>query len=532
MHLQFIGAAHEVTGSCFLLETNGRRILIDCGMHQGGDFGYEEIFFNPKTIDYVLLTHAHIDHSGNLPLLYKNGFNGAIYATEATSELCEIMLKDSAYIQEQEAEWKNRKKKRAGGGKVEPAYTIADAEGVLALFNNTSYEQPFTLFPGVQVRYFDAGHILGSSSIEVIVTEGENTETIVFSGDIGSTGQPLIHNPTLPTKADYVLIESTYGDRLHENKAFRLETFVQVIQETLDAGGNVVIPSFAVGRTQELLYFLRQIKEEHLVKGHGVFPVYLDSPLAIEATHVFHENSYDYYDEEAIAFIKKGINPLSFPGLHMSITSDDSKAINFDETPKVIISASGMCEAGRIRHHLKHNLWRPESTIIFSGYQAKGTLGRILQDGAEKVKLFGEEIMVQAKLVSLPGMSAHADRDELLTWLSTLEKAPKRIFTVHGEPETVELFAQTIYDIYGYPATAPFTGEQHDLSRDVRTKAGFLPQRSGEKQPGSKAQGLFGELQLVGTELQKLIEKQEGIPNKELRQFTNEIQKLIEKWNK
>ena len=383
MKITFLGAAHEVTGSCTLLEACGRKILIDCGMEQGPDI-YEncELPVHPAHIDFVLLTHAHIDHSGKLPLLIKNGFYGTVFATTATRNLCAIMLADAAHIQEAEAAWKNRKAKRSGEEGYTPMYTLEDVQELMPCFRTVDYGEPVEPCNGIRVEFFDAGHLLGSASIEVWLTEGDITKKIVFSGDIGNTDQPLIKDP-IPTKeADYVVMESTYGDRLHsKEKIDYVAELSAVIRETFAKGGNVVIPSFAVGRTQEMLYFLRKIKADNLVPEFPKFEVYVDSPLAVEATGIFQKNIYGCFDEEALELVRNGINPLSFPGLKLAITSEESKQINFDEKPKVIISASGMCEAGRIRHHLKHNLWRPECTILFVGYQAVGTLGRALIDG-------------------------------------------------------------------------------------------------------------------------------------------------------
>ena len=392
MKITFIGATHEVTGSCYYLEAAGRKFLVDYGMEQGPNY-YENVPVPvaPGELDFVLLTHAHMDHSGNLPALYAKGFQGPVYATEATSHLCDIMLRDSAHIQMFEAEWRNRKGKRQGKPEYIPAYTMEDAMGVIRNFVGRPYNEAFSPAEGISVRFIDAGHLLGSASIELTVTENGKEEKIVFSGDIGNINQPLIKDPEYLDMADYVVMESTYGDRSHGEKPDYVGLLAKVIQETFDRGGNLVIPSFAVGRTQEMLYFIRQIKEEGRIHGHDGFEVYVDSPLANEATTIFSEHKYDCFDEEAMELINKGINPISFPGLKISVTSDDSRAINFDDEPKVIISASGMCDAGRIKHHLKHNLWNEKCTVMFVGYQAIGTLGRALLEGAQDVKLFVAE---------------------------------------------------------------------------------------------------------------------------------------------
>ena len=404
MKLTFIGAAHEVTGSCHYLEVAGKHMLIDYGMEQGvNTFENAELPVAEAMIDYVFLTHAHVDHSGMLPLLYARGFRGQIFTTDASADLCGIMLRDCAHIQTMEAEWKNRKlRRKAGAQLVEPVYTMEDAEGCIKKIVPCHYDDIIEVCENVKIRFTDIGHLLGSASIEVWATENGTTRKLVFSGDIGNKEQPLLRDPIYTKEADYVIMESTYGNRNHDKVDLDyVAELAAILKETFDKGGNVVIPSFAVGRTQEMLYFLRQIKVNRLVEGHENFPVYVDSPMAVEATSVFTENRYSCFDEEAMEYVNAGINPISFGGLRLSITSDESKAINFDETPKVILSASGMCEAGRIRHHLKHNLWRPECTILFVGYQSVGTLGRAILEGAKEVKLFGEAIEVRAQIKSI-----------------------------------------------------------------------------------------------------------------------------------
>ena len=459
MRLTFLGATHEVTGSCYYLEAAGKKFLVDCGMEQGPNI-YENkpIPVPASQLDFVLITHAHIDHTGNLPLLYAHGFRGPIYMTPATVALSDIMLRDSAHIQLAEAEWRNRKNRRAGKEDYVTPYTMEDALGVIRLLEGIPYHQRVTLSDGIQIRFLDAGHLLGSASIELWLTEDGVTKKLLFSGDIGNIHQPLINDPEYPESADYVIMESTYGDRSHGPKPDYVPELAKIIQETLDRGGNLVIPSFAVGRTQEMLYFIREIKAEHLVHGHGEFPVYVDSPLAVEATNIFRDHQKECYDSDAAALLAQGINPILFPGLKLSITSDESKAINFNETPKVIISASGMCDAGRIKHHLKHNLWRQESTVLFVGYQAVGTLGRALIGGAKEVKLFQEEVHVNAHIIQFPGMSGHADQEGLLKWAGSLRAKPDRVFVTHGEDKVTEIFAEKLWDEFRYPAMAPFSG--------------------------------------------------------------------------
>ncbi len=533
MKLIFSGAAHEVTGSCHYLEACGKHILIDCGMEQGRDiYENKKIPISPAEVDYVFLTHAHIDHSGLLPLISAQGFKGSIFTTEATEQLCQIMLRDSAHIQEFEAEWKNRKAMRAGQDAVIPLYTMQDAERVLQQFVPCPYETVIEVASGIRIRFRDVGHLLGSASIEIWLVEEDVQKKIVFSGDIGNFNQPIIKDSMYVEDADYVVMESTYGDRTHGEKPDYVKELTRIIQETFDRGGNVVSPSFAVGRTQEMLYFLRQIKAEHLVSGHDNFDVYVDSPLAVEATNIFNKNIYSCFDEEAMALIKQGINPISFPGLKTSVTSDDSKAINFDEHPKVILSASGMCEAGRIRHHLKHNLWRQECTVLFVGYQAVGTLGRSLVEGASEVKLFGETIQVHAKIEQLTGISGHADKDGLIDWVRAIKNKPERIFIVHGEDSVTDSFAECLNKEYGYDAVAPYSGTEYDLlTNKCLVQAVGIPIEP-KKAAARRAISVFERLVAAGRRLMAVINRNEGGANKDLAKFTDQINNLCDKWDR
>ena len=535
MKIIFLGATHEVTGSCYYLEGAGRKFLVDCGMEQGPNYyENEELPVAPGDLDFVLLTHAHMDHSGNLPALYAKGFQGPVYATDATCNLCDIMLRDSAHIQLFEAEWRNRKGRRQGKEEFVPAYTMEDAMGVLKNFVECQYDRVIHPAEGISVRFVDAGHLLGSSSIEVKITEEGQEKTIVFSGDIGNTNQPLIRDPQYLHKADYVVMESTYGDRSHGERPDYVRLLAEVIQETFDRGGNLVIPSFAVGRTQEMLYFIRQIKEEKLVYGHDGFKVYVDSPLANEATSIFAEHTYDCYDEEAMELIHKGINPISFPGLKTSITSDDSKAINFDEDCKVIISASGMCDAGRIKHHLKHNLWNEKNTILFVGYQAIGTLGRSLLEGATDIKLFGEPVHVAAKILQMPGISGHADVNGLLDWAKAFEEKPKKVFVTHGEDSVTEIFAKRLTEELGYDTMAPFSGTAYYLlSNECLYEAkGVKIVRASTSPKAAKAAQVYQKLLSLGHRLISVIRKNEGSPNKDLEKFSRDVQSLCDKWDR
>ena len=512
MRLMFIGADHEVTGSCHYLEACGLKILVDCGMEQGANvFENAELPVGYGEIDYVLVTHSHIDHVGLLPLAYARGFKGSVMATRATCDLCDIMLRDCAHIQETEAEWKNRKAKRAGRPQTPPIYTMNDAEGVLKHFVPCEYGEIIRLAEGLTIRFTDAGHLLGSASIEVWMKEDDTEKKIVFSGDIGNQNKPLIRNPQYIAQADYVVMESTYGTRNHVRTGEYIDEFAKVIQETLDRGGNVVIPAFAVGRTQEVLY--------------------LDSPLAVEATHVFKKNMLDCYDEEAKTLVMKGVNPIFFPGLRLSVTSQESVAINFDDSPKVIISAAGMCDAGRIRHHLKHNLWRPECTILFAGYQAAGTLGRSIIDGREVVKIFGEAIEVRAQIRSIEGISGHADQKGLFAWLDGYLEKPGKVFVVHGEDATCQEFVRILKEEKGYDAAAPYSGSVYDLkeNRWLAVTEGVLIKKDA---PAKKAAGVFGRLLAAGERLMQVIRRNEGGTNKDLAKFADQINSLCDKWDR
>ena len=531
MKLTFIGAAHEVTGSCHYLEAGGKHILIDCGMEQGvQNYEKAELPVGEAMVDYVLLTHAHVDHSGMLPALYAKGFRGQILATEATADLCSIMLRDCAHIQMQETEWKNRKAKRHSGIEpYEPLYTMEDADGAIKHIVSCKYGRIIELDEGIKIRFTDVGHLLGSASIEVWASEEGTEKKIVFSGDIGNIDQPLIKDPAYTEEADYVVMESTYGNRAHSTgRPDYVADLAKVLQETFDRGGNVVIPSFAVGRTQEMLYFLRQIKEEKRIDRFPNFTVYVDSPLAVEATDIFQRNVAECFDEEAMELVRKGINPIRFPGLRLSITSDESKAINFDDSPKVVISASGMCEAGRIRHHLKHNLWKPECTILFVGYQANGTLGRSLIEGAKEVKLFGEKIEVRADIRTLPGISGHADKDGLIRWIEGFRKKPEKIFVVHGESSICESFVSCLKEEHKMEAYAPYSGTCFDL---LTGEAEYVAKAKPLKKKRA-AQDIFDRLLAAGQRLMAVIRKNEGGAIKDLGKFADQINSLCDKWDR
>ena len=477
MKVTFLGATKTVTGSNFLVEGAGKKFLVDCGMYQGSaEDEYENeapFLFNVDEIDFVLLTHAHIDHSGRIPKLYKEGYRNSVIATKATCDLCAIMLPDSGHIQEMEVEWKNRKRLRKGEDPLPPLYTAEDAAKSLEIFKPVQYDEIIDIDENIKARFNDAGHMLGSAIVEVWVTENGKTEKIVFTGDLGNNDIPLLSPPTMISDADYLLMESTYGNRFHMRNDEKASIFLDVVYETIEKGGTVVIPSFAVGRTQEILFELNKIKEEKhdeefykKYKKLMSIPVYVDSPLAISATEVFRENM-NLFNEETQAVINSGDNPLEFSGLKFTRTADESKALNASEESAIIISASGMCEVGRIKHHLKHHLWDPNSTILFVGYQAPGTLGRKLVDGEKKVKIFGEEIAVNARIEYIEGYSGHADQEGLLNFVYSFTTPPKHIFLVHGEPEGQIVLKQKLEENTEIPITIPSFGESYELKEDI-----------------------------------------------------------------
>jgi len=532
LKLTFFGAARAVTGSCHCVECGGKKILVDCGLQQGRDErDNRQLDFSAGYIDAVVVTHAHIDHSGRIPLLVKQGFQGNIYCTRLTGQLLSIMLRDSAHIQESDAQWTNQKGRRAGREPVEPLYTVADAEEAVKRIVTCEYDSEIQIADGVKARFVDAGHLLGSASVEMWLTEGSETRKIVFSGDIGNRDQPIIRDPQYIRQADYVLTESTYGDRLHDvsEQPDYTGDLAAIIDETLSKGGNVIIPSFAVGRTQELLYFMREMKEQGMVKSVPNFQVYVDSPLAGEATRIFSGDLHGYLDEQAIQALKGGAL-FQFPGLNITESSEESKALNLDKSPKVIISASGMCDAGRIRHHLKHNLWRAECAVVFVGYQAEGSLGRRLLNGVSSVKLFGEEIAVRARIVNFHGLSSHADRDGLLQWIDHYQPKPRQVFVVHGDCEVTEIYADTLRQ-RGLPAHAPDYEEVYDLLENRVLAAGIpLPPKSAAAAPA--ASPAYRRLEDMGAQLMQVIARNKGGANKDLGKFADQLRALIEKWDR
>ena len=478
MKITFLGATKIVTGSNFLVEAAGKKFLVDCGLYQGKaeleEQNYREFDYNPAEIDFMLLTHAHIDHSGRIPKLYNDGFKGPIYAHKATCDLCQIMLPDSGHIQEMEAEWKNKKRIRKGQPTRGPLYTAEDALKCMEIFVPVKYDEIIQVSENIYVRFNDAGHMLGSSTIEIWAKEDGKETKSVFSGDLGNNDIPLLSEPTMIDNCDYLVMESTYGSRLHIRNDQKAELFLKIVSETIDNGGTVVIPSFAVGRTQEILYEINKIKEnrhdEEFLREYRTLmkvPVYVDSPLAISATQVFKENM-DLFEDEVKEEMERGNNPLEFPGLKFTQTADESKALNESDEPSIIISASGMCDVGRIKHHLKHNIWNPKSTILFVGYQAPGTLGYEIVNGAKKVTIFGEEFAVNARIEYIEGYSGHADQEGLMNFVYSFYNKPKHIFLVHGEEESQEVLRNKILENTGIGVTIPEYGETYQLDDELR----------------------------------------------------------------
>ena len=487
MKITFCGAARTVTGSCYLVETKEKNFLVDCGMFQGTLqeelLNYEPFPFNLSEIDFVILTHAHIDHSGRIPRMYLEGYKGPIYATKATCDLATIMLPDSGHIQEREIEWVNRKRIRAGKKETEPLYTAEDAMNCLKYFRPLEYEQEKIISDNISFVLKDAGHMLGSSIIELYVTENNKKQKIVFTGDLGNKNMPILKDPTEIDTADTLIIESTYGNRLHGNIENQSLEFLSIVLDTIDRGGNVVIPSFAVGRTQELLYEINKNLDLYgdKIKRLNKIPVYVDSPLAVSATEIFKQNG-ECFDPETLGYLISGNNPFEFENLHFIRTAEESKALNEDKEPKIIISASGMCEVGRIKHHLKHNLWRPECTVLFVGYQAEGTLGRKLLSGEKLVKIYGEEIGVNAEIRYLDCFSGHADKDGLISWIEKMDKKPENVFIVHGEYDAQQEFYKEIRRKFNIKSIIPELNQTFEIiSGEIENLNGVIKEYKSER---------------------------------------------------
>ena len=548
MKITFLGATKMVTGSNFLVEGAGKKFLVDCGMYQGGDRdemqNHEPFAYDVNEIDFMLLTHAHIDHSGRIPKLYKEGYRNPVITTKATRDLCSIMLPDSGHIQEQEIEWRNRKRKREGKEPLPPLYTAQDGIDTMEIFKPVNYDEIIEIDPNIYVRFNDAGHMLGSAIIEVWVKEDGKETKAVFTGDLGNNDIPLLSSPTMIETADYLVMESTYGGRLHMRNDDKANLFLNIVSETLDKGGTVVIPSFAVGRTQEILYELNNLKDaqegEDFKKKYATLmkaPVYVDSPLAISATEIFKENA-NLFDEETQAVIESGDNPLEFPGLQFTRTADESKALNEKNESSIIISASGMCEVGRIKHHLKHHLWDPNSTILFVGYQAPGTLGRRIVDGEKRVKIFGEEIAVNARIEYIEGYSGHADQEWLMNFVYSFITKPKHIFLVHGEPTGQEILKSKIVDEIGLPVTIPEYGQTYTLDKNLtmeQTVAPITPQMNVRRDVIDKIRLLKNELNDMETIVKedylakKDNEEEISLLKLRLKEIEDQIVKIVEK---
>lgn len=528
MFIKFHGAARMVTGSNFLIETEDYKMLIDCGLFQGNkaveQMNENDFPFSPSEIDYLFLTHAHIDHSGRIPKLVREGFRGRILCTNPTYDLCKIMLRDSAHIQESDAEWENRRRQRSGKELVTPLYTKRDAEVSLSYFEPYFLNQKIKINDDITLRFRDAGHILGSAIIELWIRENGEEVKFVFSGDLGVAGRPILNDPEFIEEADYLIIESTYGDTIHESYEGSSQQLINIIDETALRGGSVIIPSFAVGRTQELIYKLNQYYEYEDVEEHMRIPIYVDSPMAVEATKAFQRNSSSF-NERARQLILSGDNPFEFENLRYIASQEESMLLNKYEFPKVIISASGMATAGRIRHHLKHNLWDERNSLVFVGYQAEGTLGRIILEGAKNVSLLGEQIDVGLQVHNLGGFSGHADRENLLTWINGFQKKPKEIFIVHGETEGAESLAQSINDRFGIKTTIPNLDDKFE----IRHRNTILS-KEGIPMPARLKEDIQEELDRVNRQFSAFSQREEEILEDKILQKEYDIIKndLIE----
>lgn len=459
MNISFLGAANVVTGSNYLVTTANYKFLIDCGQFQGSKelekLNYDSFNFNPSEIDFMILSHAHIDHSGRIPKLVKDGFAKKIYCTSATRDLSEILLQDSSHIHEMETDWENRKRMRAGLEKIYPLYTSEDALLAMQYFNPLPYNEIININESIKLRFKDAGHLLGSTIVELWIKDGPDEKKLVFSGDLGVKDRPILKDPEYIEEADYLIMESTYGNKLHENPKERIAKLVDIILETTRRGGNVIIPSFAVGRTQEIIYELNKYYDDNeKFKDFINVPVYVDSPLATSATEIFKKH-IDCFDEETQNYLLKGDDPLDFRNLEFTASFLKSKKINNSPNPKIIISSSGMCEAGRIKHHLKHNLWKEKASVIFVGYQAEGTLGRRIKEGAKMVTIFNEKIKVNAQIHSIDGFSGHADMNDLIDWINHFTKKPRKVFIVHGEQESSSHLSNLIIEKFGLETIIP-----------------------------------------------------------------------------
>jgi metallo-beta-lactamase family protein len=525
MNIRFLGAVEGVTGSCHLIEFRDKLIMLDCGMYQGKDkdFNYKGHEVSPENIDYLLLSHSHIDHSGRIPLLVKNGFKGTIYCSKPTYDLCEIMLLDSAHIQEAEAEWRNRKARRSGKPTVPPLYTQTNVYDSFKYFKPVLYEQIVKIDEFLTVRFNDAGHVLGSSIIEMWFEEDDGITKVVYSGDLGMRDKPLLKDPVIIGSADYVILESTYGNRIHANTEQPEEQLLNIILKTVRRGGTVIIPSFAVGRTQEIIYHLNKYYDNSLGSASDKInelkriPVYIDSPLAKKATEVFWRNAHAF-DKEARNYLMMGDNPLQFENLHFTENVEESKMLNHSDEPKIIISSSGMCDAGRIKHHLKHNLWKKECSVVFVGYQAEGTLGRRILDGAKDVKIFGEEIHVNAEIHNVEGFSGHADRNGLINWLKGFKEKPRKIFLVHGEAQSKAEFANEIKNILDIDCVIPAYNVIYKVKKRAEVVELSLKHRTWEEWAAVEENALMEELKNKLRNLKRVSETAFNLTEEWLRE--------------
>jgi len=533
MKISFLGAAKLVTGSNYLIETKNCKFVMECGMFQGsksiGRLNYQPFTYNPGDIDFMLLSHAHIDHSGRIPKLVKDGFKGKIYCTKATEDLCSIMLPDSGYIQEMETKWDNRKRKRSGRKLREPLYTVEEAKKSIKHFRPVLYDQTIKINEEITVRFVDAGHILGSAIIELWIKEDGKEIKLVFSGDLGRRNRPILRDLSRIQKADYIIVESTYGNKKNHPSENDAGELISIINNTVKKGGNVVIPSFAVERAQDIIYELNKYYDESIKSVDKDFlqvPVYIDSPLTVSATEIFERNP-DCFDEKTLELIKTGDNPLDFRNLIFTRNVEESKQINKTPESKVIISASGMCSAGRIKHHLKHNLWRNESSIVFVGYQAEGTLGRRIKEGEKSVKLFGEEIQVNAKIYTLDGFSGHADKEGIMWWLEGFENKPKKIFIVHGEEEASREISKKIEEELNIVTYIPELGDTLIVEGEVVISKGKVSLEERSIQYNEIEKSLEKLKSSLYPALQKLEQKNENRKeNGELVEIKNKLIRL------
>ncbi|MDD7019730.1 MAG: MBL fold metallo-hydrolase [Hornefia butyriciproducens] len=536
MKIMFCGATTGVTGSCHLLKTENHNVLLDCGQFQGGKaqeaLNADPFPFEPSEVECMILSHAHIDHCGRIPLLVKRGFRGKIYCTDATADLLEVMLLDSAHIHEMDAQWQSKRNLRAGKPPIDPLYTTEDAQEALKYVEPILYDQQIRLNDDMKIVFNDAGHILGSAITEIWVTEGERESKIVFSGDLGMKNRPILRDPVTIKKADCVIMETTYGNRNHAQNSMSVKQLIDIILKTTRRGGTVVIPSFAVGRTQELIYELNRFYEESSPDYRQELDkvdVIVDSPMATTATEVF-RNTAQVFDEETKAYIMKGDNPLDFKNLRFTRSTEESRALNTDHTPKVIISASGMCEAGRIRHHLKHNLWDARNSVIFVGYQGEGTLGRSLIEGKKDITLFGEEVHVNAEIYNLEGFSGHADQNGLLEWISGFQQPPRQIFLVHGEEQSKKDFAKLIHDKLGYDPIPVLGNSEFELDmNDVRVlNMTEAVQTAAEDEDVQKVRSKISEIEteLEGILYNTSLAMSQSMSEEKLVRINNVVQEL------